>query len=180
MQWYWRALSSKIQEEDNMRSMVINTRHQVVSLISIFILTSMLTIGCGSDPKSDCSAPSNASIIVNGPGVFSVGFDTNFDFTVVVLYNDGKPMPQACMTISSAFAFPRNATATGSRYQFYAYPGGTQNLANIPVDNGFSAKTDDFGQYTFSALYIAGTGTYKDTVTVRSGAVIGTANFEVQ
>ena len=160
-----------------MKSMVINIRYQAVLLI--FILTSMLIIGCGSDPKSDCSAPSDASITVSGPGVFSVAFDTAFDFTAVVKYADGTPMPDACLTISSAFAFPRNATATGSRYTFYAYPGGLRTPGNIPVDNGFSAQTDDFGQYTFSAEYTAGTGTFKDTVIVRSGAIMGTADFEV-
>jgi len=161
-----------------MNLMMINRQYRI--LLLLLILTVIIMTGCGSDPKSDCSAPSDASIKVTGPGPSTVSSDTAFDFTVVVLYKDATPMPQACLTIRSAFAYPRNVAAIGWLYQFYAYPGGLQTVGNIPVDNGFSAKTDDFGQYTFSAQYTAGTGSFKDTVVVRSGAVMGTADFEIQ
>jgi len=89
-------------------------------------------------------------------------------------------MPKACLYISGSFAFPRNATQTGVHYQFYFSPDGTSNPnGNVPVSSPFSAQTDDFGQYTFSALVTAASGTFTDTISVRSGANMGTATFTI-
>jgi hypothetical protein len=88
-----------------------------------------------------------------------------------VLYPDGTPMPKACLDISGVLASPRNASGTGWYYQFYYYPGGNTNIGNIPVNSPFAAQTDDFGQYTFSTLISAGTGSFFDeSIYVRSGS----------
>jgi hypothetical protein len=89
-------------------------------------------------------------------------------------------MPKACVNISGAFAYPRNPGAIGWLYQFYYYPEGTKNPGNVAVNSGFDAQTDDFGAYTFSAMITAGTGTFTDTITVRSGSNIGTATIGLQ
>lgn len=136
----------------------------------------ILIAGCGSN-SSQCTPPAGSTITVTGPASFSIGADTNFDFTVVVKYPDTTPMPNACFNISGAFAFPRNAQQLGWHYQFYYYPGGTNNANNVPVNSPFDAQTDGSGTYTFSALVSVSTGTFTDSVVVRSGTVIGTAAF---
>jgi hypothetical protein len=157
---------------------MMNVRHVTMKSITVFMLclgvaSIILIAGCGSE----ITAPDGSTITVNGPASFSIGTDTNFNFTVVVRYADGTPMPNASLNISGAFAFPRNAQQTVWHYQFYYYPGGTNNPSNVAIDSPFNAQTDDFGAFTFSTLVSVSTGTFTDTVVVRSGTSIGTAEF---
>ena len=161
--------------------MELTLKHKQIALFTLlFVMFSIVMIqGCG-DSSTQCTAPEGSTITVTGPGTFSIGSDTNFNFTAVVTTSDGNPMSKACIDISGAFAFPRNSTQTGVHYQFYYYPDGTSNPnGNVPVSSPFSAQTDDFGQYTFSALVSAASGTFTDTVIVRSGANMGTATFTI-
>jgi hypothetical protein len=161
---------------------MMNVRHVTMRFITVFMLclgvvSIILLSGCGSD-SSQCTAPAGSTITVTGPDAFSIGADdTNFDFTVVVKYPDITPMPKACINISGAFAFPRNVAQLGWHYQFYYYPGGTNTANNVPVNSPFDAQTDDSGTYTFSALVSVSTGTFTDSVVVRSGTIVGTAAF---
>lgn len=153
---------------------------QITLFTLLFVMSSIVLIqGCG-DSSTQCTAPAGSTITVTGPAPFTIGSDTNFNFTAVVNTPDGKPMPKACIDISGSFAFPRNATQTGVHYQFYLNPDGTNNPSgNIPVSSPFSTQTDDFGQKTFSALVSAASGSFTDTVTVRSGTNIGTVTFQM-
>lgn len=154
-------------------------RRQIV-ILALLLGLPLITLvqGCGSvDSSTNCTAPAGSTITVTGPAASTVAFDTNFNFTAVVKTPDGKPMSKACLDISGSFAFPRNATNTGVHYQFYYYAGGTTNPSNVAVSSPFTATTDDFGQWTFSALVSVASGTFTDTVIVRSGSNIGTATF---
>jgi hypothetical protein len=113
-----------------------------------------------------------------------IATDTNLNWTVVVKTPDGKPMPKACLYISGSFAFPRNATHTGVHYRFYYYPNGTNNTngnirGNIHVNSPFIAQTDDFGQYSFSALVSAASRTFTGTIVIQSGLSVGAATVTV-
>lgn len=161
--------------------MELTLKHKQITLFTLLIvlLSIVLIQGCG-DSSTQCTAPAGSTITVTGPAPFTIGSDTNFNFTAVVNTPDGNPMPEACIEISGSFAFPRNATQTGVHYQFYYYPDGTNNPnGNVAVSSPFSAQTDDFGQYTFSALVSATSGSFIDTVIVRSGANLGTATFQM-
>jgi len=161
--------------------MELTIKHKQIALFTlIFVMFSIVLMqGCG-DSSTQCTAPAGSTITVTGPNPSSIAADTNFNFTAVVIMPDGSPMSKACLDISGSFAFPRNATQTGVHYQFYFSPDGTSNPnGNVPVSSPFSAQTDDFGQYTFSALVTAASGTFTDTISVRSGANMGTATFTI-
>ena len=161
--------------------MELTIKHKQIALFTLlFVMFSIILIqGCG-DSSTQCTAPAGSTITVTGPASSTITSDTNFDFTAVVKTSDGNPMAKACIDISGSFAFPRNATQTGVHYQFYFYPDGTSNPnGNVPVSSPFSAQTDDFGQYTFSALVTATSGSFIDTVIVRSGANMGSATFTI-
>lgn len=158
---------------------MMNIKHVTMKFITVFMLSLglasiILMAGCGSET----TPPSGSTITVTGPAPFSIGSDTNFDFTVVVKYPDGTPMPKAKLDISGAFAFPRNAAQSGWHYQFYYSPGGNTVPGNLAVNSPFEAQTDDFGTYTFSALVSVATGTFTDTIVVRAGTIVGTALFQ--
>ena len=74
-------------------------------------------------------------------------------------------MPQACLTISGNYAAPSAVNA----YTFYYYDGGDGNATNVAVNSGYAAQTNDFGIYRFSVVISAGTGSFADNITVRSG-----------
>ena len=161
--------------------MELTVKHKQIALFTLLfaIFSIVLIQGCGDD-KTQCTAPAGSTITVTGPSTSSISADTNFNFTAVVKTSDGNPMAKACIDISGSFAFPRNATQTGVHYQFYFFPDGTSNPnGNLAVSSPFSAQTDDFGQYTFSALVTAASGSFTDTVIVRSGANMGTAAFTI-
>jgi hypothetical protein len=161
--------------------MELTIKHKQIALCTLlFVMFSVVLIhGCG-DSSTQCTAPAGSTITVTGPSPSSIMADTNFNFTVVVTTPDKLPMPKACLDISGSFAFPRNATQTGVHYQFYLKPDGTNNPSgNIAVSSPFSTQTDDFGQLTFSALVTAASGSFTDTIIVRSGANTGTATFTI-
>jgi uncharacterized protein YcfL len=161
--------------------MKLTIKHEQIIIFTLLLVIFLVVIiqGCGSS-GAQCTAPAGSSITVTGPAAASISSDTNFNFTAVVKTPDGNPMAKACLDISGAFAFPRNSTQTGVHYQFYYYPDGTSNPSgNLAVSSPFSAQTDDFGVYTFSALVSATSGTFTDTITVSSGANMGTAEFTI-
>ena len=160
-------------------SMKLIIKHRQIVIFSLLLVSFSIVLiqGCGNS-STQCTAPDGSTITVTGPGTSSISADTNFNFTAVVKTSDGNPMPKACLDISGSFAFPRNATQSGVHYQFYFFPDGTNNPGgNNAVSSPFSAQTDDFGQYTFSALVSVASGSFSDTVIVRSGTNIGTAAF---
>lgn len=164
-----------------MKSISIHT----VSIRSLAVLAllgmSLFSLGCGNDEDiENCTAPAGSKITVTEPGTLTLADDATVDITAVVTYPDGTVMPNACLTISGTFAYPRNAAGTTWHYQFYYYPRGSENPNNLAVDNGFTAQTDDFGQYTFSATISFVAGAFDDTIIVRSGANVGSAGFGMQ
>src|SRR5512144_2297999 len=128
------------------------TMRQNIKLVSIsifFILVVSLAMlgGCGKNNGS----PDGATITINGPTqALAIADNTSLDFSIVVRYADGTPIPKAPVRITGGFAEPRKATNTTVRYQFYLSPGGENNLNNVKVDSGFTAQTDDRGVYNFS------------------------------
>ena len=152
----------------------------VLFALALLVGAGILAAGCGTKASDECTAPDGSTIVINptsqtwDTGGFGVGSDLQNDWTVKVNYPDGTVMPKACVTISGSLAVPSGFGA----YQFQFYPSWT--IPNAPVDSGFLAQTDDFGQYTFSTLISGGTGTFKDTIYVRSGTNVGSAVFEVQ
>ncbi len=161
--------------------MKLTLKHKQTFILALLLVIFLVTMiqGCGSS-STQCTAPAGSTITVTGPAAATITSDTNFNFIAVVKTPDGNPMAKACIDISGSFAFPRNSTQTGVHYQFYFFPDGTSNPSgNTPVSSPFSAQTDDFGAYTFSALVTAASGSFTDTVIVRSGANIGTADFTV-
>jgi hypothetical protein len=160
-------------------SMKLTIKHKQIVILALLLVLLLIVLiqGCGNNKGKDCTAPAGSSITVTGPGLISISADTAVNYSVIVKYPDGTIMPNACVNISGAFAYPRNPSALGWLYQFYYYPDGTNDPGNVAVNSGFDAQTDDFGSYTFSAMITAGTGTFTDTITVRSGSNIGTATI---
>ncbi len=162
--------------------MKLTIKYKQTVILALLLVLFLITLiqGCGSEnDSSNCTAPAGSTIKINpstgaihtnGAGLSQ---NTGLNWTVTVAYPDGSIMPKACIGISGTFAVP-NAFAA---YQFQFYP--KDVVPNLPVNSGFSAQTDDFGQYTFSTLISAGTGTFTDTITVQSGANIGTATITV-
>ena len=155
---------------------------KLVSLVFLlFLLAPAIFLeACG---KND-GAPDGATITINGPTqALSIADDTTLDFTVVVRYADGSPIPRAPVKITGGFAEPRNATNTTTRYQFYFYPGGELTPNNLKVDSGFEAETDDRGTYNFSVTIFGIVGgvpnSFTDSIVVYSGTAIGTASLSV-
>jgi hypothetical protein len=157
----------------------------IVILMLLMLSSSVILLkGCGSSNdsstgcRSDQIAPFDATITVGGGFTGSAGSDTPVYFTAVVKDKSGNNMNGICLQISGNFAYPRNAATTGWHYEFHR--GVLDPLNPSPIVNSpFSDVTDNFGKYDFSALYSVATGTFTDTVTVRSGSVQGTAAFSV-
>jgi hypothetical protein len=163
--------------------MKLTIKHKQTVILALLLVLLLITLvqGCGNTKGTDCTAPAGSTIEVTGPGVYNgLSADTCANYVAVVKYPDGSPMPKACLTVSGSFAFPRNATQTNPRYQFYFYPNCDVNLTNAPVNSGYSAQADDFGTYAFSALITAPSGTFTDTITVQSGGNVGTVAIGIQ
>ena len=161
-----------------MRQIIIHEKSKKFPLL-LALVSIILLLGCGND-KTTCTAPAGSTIVITGPDIYQgIAADTCANLVALVSYPDGSPMPKACIDISGSFAFPRNATVTFPRYQFYYYPK-CDVVANLAVDSGFGAQTDNSGVYSFSALITAGSGTFTDTIFVRSGANVGTKELGVQ
>jgi hypothetical protein len=161
--------------------MIVSVQQKKIAVLVPLLVVAVIaaTLGCGSD-ATECIAP-DGSIIEIRPasqtvdtGGGGLGSDQFFDWTVVVTLSDGTPMNGACLNISGLWAVPSANTG----YQFYNNPSWV--IPNTAVDSGFSAKTNDHGQYTFSTLALGGTGTWKDTIFVRSGTNVGSADLELQ
>ncbi len=155
--------------------LTIKYKQTVILALLLVLLLIMLVQGCGSEnSSSNCTAPAGSKITINPSSqTIHPTAATGLNWTVTVAYPDGSLMPKACIGISGNFAVPNSTQA----YQFQFFP--KDVVPNLPVNSGFSAQTDDFGQYTFSTLISAGSVTFTDTITVQSGANIGTATLTV-
>jgi hypothetical protein len=155
----------------------MNERRLFAKCATLFILclgvmTGILIGGCGG--SSGDSAPAGSTITFSPTSwSFSIAGDTCAEFAVLVKYSNGTPMPKANVSIYGGFAFPRTPT----HYQFYlgpnCVPGGSK-----AVDSGFTAQTDDFGVYSFSALVSFSSNTFSDIVYAYSGSAFGSATLE--
>jgi hypothetical protein len=143
-------------------------------LILLLILPLFVFNGCGNDSFN--SIPDGSKISV-GPDHSQTGIaaDTTVNYTIVAIYSDGTPIPNARVKVSGSFAVPR----ANPHYQFYLYPDGPANLTNVTVDSGFFVRTGDDGTYMFSALISAASGSFSDSIICTSGTAIGTAQIEV-
>jgi len=163
--------------------MKLTIKHKQLVILALLLVLLLITLvqGCGGENSTkNCTAPDGSTITITpssqtlSTGGAGLSFPTALDWTVKVAYPDGTIMPKACITVAGTFAVPNGF----GLYQFQFYP--SQVTPNLPVNSGFSAQTDDFGQYTFSTLLSAGTGTWNDTIYVRSGANQGNATVTVQ
>ncbi len=161
-------------------SLIKKNKHIALLAVLLTLFAAILTEGCGTSGSRECEgAQFGSTIKINPPSkswdTGGVGFlsPNTDDWQVTVLYADGTPMPYACLNIYGALAVPRSPAA----YQFQAGPSWT---TPAPVNSGFRARTDTNGQYTFSTLISAGSGTWKDTISVQSGANQGSADYTVQ
>jgi hypothetical protein len=150
--------------------------------------------GCGKDDFEQ--APSGATIAVNPPSldasnIYLVG-DLVANYVVTLSYKDGTPIPNGLLFISGGFANPVSSS-TGTllvpRYQFWGYPNANLNPGNIPVNNGFTAVTNDFGTYSFSVqIYssvsytdpaIIWPNAFTDVINVTSGSAFGQTKLNI-
>lgn len=141
-------------------------------ILALLISPVIMLQGCGKNE----SVPDKSTITINPNSVSmrNPPSDTVVDFKVVVKYSDGTPTPYANIHITGAFAEP----ITGAVYQFYYYPGGTQNPnGNAAVNSGFNAQTDKYGVYDFS-IGVTGSA-FNDTIYVSSGSAVGTSTLAV-
>ena len=146
----------------------------LVLILALLIIPISIFSGCGDNK----SIPDKSTITINPTSwvVKDILGDTPANFTVVVRYSDGTPIPYANINITGAFAVP----ATAAFYQFYYYPGGSiRPGGNSPVDSGFNDQTNVYGVYEFSAEVFGPGSAFKDTIYVNSGAVSGTATLEL-
>jgi hypothetical protein len=167
------------------RKSEVLTMKQNIKLVRawvLFILIASVVIlgGCGKNN----AAPDGATITINGPTqALAIADNTTLDFTVVVRYADGTPVPKAPLRITGAFAEPRNATNTTTRYQFYFFPNGENDPNNIKVPSDFEAQTDDRGIYNFSVTIFGTVGSvansFQDTIVVYSGTTTGSIPLSV-
>lgn len=146
----------------------------MVLILALLIIPIALLPGCGDNKY----VPDKSTITIN-PSSLSVKDilgDTHADFTVVVRYSDGTPIPYANIHITGAFAVP----ATAAFYQFYYYPGGSLRPGgNFSVNSGFNAQTNEYGVYMFSAEVYGPGSAFKDTIYINSGTVSATATLEL-
>jgi hypothetical protein len=162
-------------------SLIKRNTQMVLLAVLLILFAAILTEGCGTSGSRECEGAPFGSTISIAPSTISwatpggLGFATpqTDDWQVTVLYPEGTPMPYACLNISGALAVPRAPAA----YQFQAGPSWT---APSPVNSGFRARTDTNGQYTFSTVISAGSGTWKDSIQIESGANHGSADYTVQ
>jgi len=163
--------------------MKLTINHKQIVILALLLVMLLITMiqGCGSESSSsNCTAPDGSTITITPSSqtidTKNAGLvaSTSFDWLVKVAYPDGTVMPKACITVSGAFAVPD----VRALYQFQFYPSSV--MPNLAVNSGFNAQTDDHGAYVFSTLLSAGTGTWSDTIYVRSGTNSGNATVEVK
>jgi len=163
--------------------MKLTIKHKQIVILALLLVLLLITLisGCGNTKGTECTAPDGSKITITpssqsiNTGGTGLGVATNLNWTVRVALSDGTVMPKACINVTGTFAVPNGFAL----YQFYFYPNSNANPNNIAVNSGFAAQTDDFGQYTFSTLLSAASGTFTDTIYVQSGANIGNATVTV-
>jgi hypothetical protein len=161
--------------EEGMRK-TYNCRAMVVFYVVIASLA--LLSGCG-----DPTIPSDGTLVFFPSDIkFSIAFDTCFDRMVVAKYKDGTPMEKAEIVISGSFASPRQGA--GIRYYFFegpCQPTFATTLTADPAyrDSGFKAIADNHGEYSFSVLVTALSGSFKDVIHATSGAIGATMDIEM-
>jgi len=162
--------------------MKLTIKHKQIVILALLFVLFLITLvqGCGSESSSsNCTAPDGSKITITPSsqtfttGGVGLAVPTPVDWSVRVAYPDGTVMPKACVTVTGALAVPNGLAL----YQFQFDPSSV--IPNVPVNSGFNAQTDDFGNYTFSTLLSAGTGTWSDTIYVRSGTNSGIATISV-
>ncbi len=158
-------------------------KNKMALLAMLFLLFAVIIIpGCGDTTKKrDCENAPDLSQITLLPesqtydtGGTGAVFNIPLDWTVRVAYPDNTPMPYACINISGPLAVPNGYNI----YQFQFYPSWVS--PNLPVNSGFSAKTDKNGEFSFSTLITAPSPTFKDAVYVQSGSNKGSAEMEIK
>jgi len=163
--------------------MRLTVKHKQIIIFNLLLVLFIIALmpGCGGENSTDnCTAPDGSTITITpssqpiDTGGAGLAVPASLDWTVRVGYPDGTVMPKACITVSGAFAVPNGF----GLYQFEFYPSSAN--PNVAVNSGFSAQTDDFGQYTFSTLITAPSGTFTDTIFVRSGTNQGSATISVK
>ncbi len=123
--------------------------------------------GCGSP-----DAPETSTITITGPesitdGSASTSTDSAF-FLIVVKNRSGVPLDDVEIWITYPWAIPSPAAAV----QLYD--------DDDPEDSPMKVKTDSNGAYNLRMDYLRGGGIeYTGTIQVTSGAVVGTAEFDV-
>lgn len=160
--------------------MRLTAKLTIVIHLSLLLSALFLLNSCGNNKE----ATAGSKITINPSSVTAaISTDTNFNFNVSVTYADGTPYSKAVLYIEGPFAQPRNNTNTNPRYQFYYYPGGTENSSNLAVNSPFTAQTDDYGNYQFSILVYGQVGgvtnSFKDTINVYSGSAFVTATVSI-
>ena len=152
--------------------MRVKTRLCQAGMLLLAGLSIAMLSGCGSG-----TTPADSVISFNPTEInAAIAFDTCFKSTVVVRYPDGTPVPTAKLYIDGAFASPR--LGAGRRYFFYEGWGCTDPAQYR--DSGFNAETDDEGNYQYSLLVTAGSGTFDDNVQVYSGSSYNSQKITIQ
>jgi protocatechuate 3,4-dioxygenase beta subunit len=161
-------------------SLIKKNKQMVLLAVLLILFAAILTEGCGTSGSRECEGAQFGSTITVNPstktwntGGTGLALPITDDWKVTVLYPDGSPMPYACLNISGALAVP-------GAYAIYQFQAGPSWTTPAPVNSGFRARTDTNGQYTFSTVISAPSGTWKDTIYVESGANKGSADYEVQ
>jgi hypothetical protein len=160
-------------------------------IMVIFAMPMILLQGCGSKHEA---APSGSEIIVNPDKVdlANIAFygDVIQNYVVTLQYADGTPIPDTDLFISGSFADPV-ISSTGPfvipRYQFWLYPNANANPINVRVNSGFTAKTDESGNYNFSvqiysSVTVSGVlvgNAFGDVIFITSGDAVGTTELNV-
>jgi hypothetical protein len=154
---------------------------KTLMFMSLLLLPVIIFQGCGS--KGD-PAPSGAKLVINPPTVSLTNInaygDVPVNYVVTLLDSTGSPIPDTAVVVTGSFANPvtsSTGTISAPRYQFWGYPNANANPSNIPVNSGFTAVTDKFGNYAFSIqiyseINIGGTlfpNVFTDSINVSSG-----------
>jgi hypothetical protein len=170
-----------------MRVLLTKEKRCMLGAMVVGVMILLFAGSCGSNSQSTgCTGTNNASYgstITVSPaswtwntGAVGLTVDIPLVLSAAVVLPDGvTPMPDACITITGALAIPNAAGA----YQFYANDYNALGT-NYPVGSPFVVQTDGNGQFTFTAMALAGSGIWKDTIVVQSGAIVGTASVEIQ
>jgi hypothetical protein len=155
----------------------------------VLVLSAVLLHACG---KKKNEAADGSTITIQPPSVdynniFLVG-DIVQNYSLMLKYPDGTPVPNTILKISGGFAEPITGGVNVPRYQFYYGPNANRDPSNIPVDNGFTAQTNDNGVYEFSILIFSEltstTGVvipnaFTDTIYAASGTAQATTEVNV-